>query len=397
VGVLLLTTVLPGGRQGGGEIVTQGVVDALRHAGRDVRVLGYRRRGDPGTARPGEVCVGHRAIETSSAGVRSLAWMTRALARGTPYSVEKYRSRSYLRALREALREGAEAVIVDHAQASCAIPRSGRLSGPLIFIAHNAEGEAYARLAADGSGPVRRWANSREGRLIQGVEAKLARRADQVWTLTAADAEYFRSLHPGADVRTLEVASGIAEPTGGGAPAYDIALIGTWSWRANAAGLDWFSTEVVPRLPARLVIEVAGPDSERIRGRHPNVAVRGIVPDAQRFLSKARVIAVPAVAGGGVQVKTLDAIGSGAPVVATRTAVRGLGDLPASVAVADSAAAFAEQLRRFVLETDHEGRRAEANAWLSARRERFEVAVASWTAELIEGEGHLLEGRGAPA
>jgi hypothetical protein len=275
-------------------------------------------------------------------------------------------------------------VIVDHAQAHSALPSAGELGAPLIFIAHNAESDSYTRLAAAARRWTARWVNRREARLIRGVETQLARRATQVWALSDDDADYFRSIAPGADVRTLEVASAVAEPVAAGLPACDVALIGTWTWRANASGLEWFSDEVVPHLPPELTIEVAGAGAEWLQGRHPNVTVKGVVPDAQRFLSKARAIAVPAVAGGGVQVKVLDAIASGVPVVATSVAVRGLADVPASVAVADTGAAFADSLRRFVFDTDHGSARRDALAWSRARRERLEGGIWRSIGELTD-------------
>ncbi|HKP88792.1 MAG TPA: hypothetical protein VJT75_02340, partial [Thermoleophilaceae bacterium] len=69
---VVLTNVLPGGRRGGGEVVSQNVIDALRAAGHEVRVVGYRRAGDPPLDRPGETCAGTRPIETRAAGARAL-------------------------------------------------------------------------------------------------------------------------------------------------------------------------------------------------------------------------------------------------------------------------------------------------------------------------------------
>jgi hypothetical protein len=384
VPAVVLTNVLPGGRRGGGEIVSQSVIDALVAAGREVRVVGYRRGGDRPTEERGEVPAGVRPIETRAAGPRALAWMARALVTREPYSVAKWRSRGYARAVSEAVRVPPEVLIVDHAGLHFAAPAAVR--APLVFIAHNAEARMYERLADAASNPAGRWVNAREARLIGAVEGALARRARQVWTLTGDDADHFRGLAPDADVRTLAVASGVEAPEAA-PPACDVALIGSWSWHANALGLRWFSDEVVPLLPQDVSVDVAGAGGEWLRGRHPNVAVRGVVPDAQRFLSVARVIAVPSVTGGGVQVKTLDAIASGAPVVATPVAVRGLGELPESVAVAEDPAGFAAELVRLAGESRdaRARRREEARAWSHARRERFESDVAEWVAEAVEG------------
>jgi glycosyltransferase involved in cell wall biosynthesis len=383
VAVLVLTTVVPGERRGGGEIVSQDIVDALTAAGRDVRVVGYARPDAEDGVPSGVVCAGRRPIETSAAGPRALAWAARALATGAPYSAAKYDSRAYRRIARDALEAGVDAVVADHAQVRFALRAAGSLRAPLVFVAHNAEARLYAAAAAE-AGPLGRRLNSRESRLIGALEADLAARARQVWTLTGDDASYFRDLCPSADVRTLDVAvdARAPRPAGAAPPRCDVALIGTWSWRANGLGLEWFAQEVVPRLGG-LTVEVAGTGCDWLRGRLANVAVAGVVPDAHAFLAGARAVAVPAVAGGGVQVKTLDAIASGTPVVATPTAVRALGDLPASVTVAEGAERFAAELRRLAAAGGCEALSAGLE-WSAARRARFDAAVAGWIDELTE-------------
>ena len=377
---------LPGGRRGGGEVVSQGIVDALAAGGRQVRVVGYRRPDDHAPVRTHEICAGRRPIETTAAGPRAFAWMARALATGAPYSSAKYDSRAYLAAARRAGASDAAAVVADHAQVQFAVRRGVAGRAPLVFVAHNAESRVYEQLAADARGAASRWVNAREARRVRGAEADLARRADQLWTLTDDDADYFRELAPGADVRALAVASSIGTPERLPPPEYDVALIGSWSWRANARGLEWFASEVVPRLPADMTVQVAGAGCEWLRGRHANVAVRGVVADAQAFLACARVAAVPAVAGGGVQVKTLDAIATGVPVVATPTGARGVGPLPRSVRLAHAPEEFAAALEEAAHGADRAAQLADAAAWSAARRARFDASVAGWIAELTTGD-----------
>jgi hypothetical protein len=381
VDVLVVTNLLPAARASGGEIVTQSVVDALVDSGREVRVLGYVRPGEERAPSRGERPVGRRPTETRSAGPRPLAWGVRAIATGAPYSTTKWQSRAYLRAVREALAERPRAVIVDHAGMHAVSAPALASETPVAFLAHNAEGEIYASLAASSGSAAGRRVYAREARLIRAVETELAGRARQVWTLTAADAAYFRSLGPSADVRQLEVASALPEPGEAAGPRYDVALIGTWTWHSNASGLRWFTDDVLPQLGG-MTIEVAGRGAEWLRDRHANVAVRGVVADAREFMSGARVVAVPSTAGGGVQVKTLDAIACGLPVVATGVATRGLDGLPDSVAVADDPGAFARELRRLAAEPARERMRGAAIAWSRARRERMAADVVAWAGEL---------------
>jgi glycosyltransferase involved in cell wall biosynthesis len=382
--VLFLSTVLPGGRRSGGEVVADGIVAALRAAGHEVVVLGYERPGE--AAREGELSAGRRPIETSSAGLRAYGWMARALATRVPYSSAKYRSGAYLRAVRDQLDRSADLVVVEPVQPGFALEAVGDAGPPVVFIPHNAEGSLYGDLAAEAGGPFGRWVNAREARLIGRVEVQLAERARQVWALTDADAAYFRSLCPAADVRTLRVAPSFDGPPPPAAPAYDVGLIGSWTWRANRAGLDWFVEQVVPQLGAELRIAVAGAGSEQLRGLDPRIEAHGVVPDAREFLARARVAAVPSVQGGGIQVKTLDAIAIGIPVVATPVAVRGLDNLPPTVAVTGEAGEFARELRRLAAAPDRAGLRDRALAWARARRERLESDVAGWAGELAGQE-----------
>ncbi|MEA2350397.1 MAG: polysaccharide biosynthesis protein PslH, partial [Thermoleophilaceae bacterium] len=146
--VLFLTTVLPGGLRGGGEIVAQSVIDALAGGGNDVRVVGYRRPGSDAPELAGEVCAGVRPIETADAGrLRTLGWMARAVAERAPYSSAKFQSRGYVRAMRDELAAAPALVFADHAQAAFAA-RAVAASVPLVFLAHNAEGAMYAEAAA---------------------------------------------------------------------------------------------------------------------------------------------------------------------------------------------------------------------------------------------------------
>lgn len=378
--ILFLTTVLPSGRGGGGEIVSQGVVEALRAGGHDVAVVGYSRPGRAARAAPGELSVGERPIETSAAGMRAPLWMARALSRAAPYSVAKYVSRGYLRAVRDALGARPSAVVADHAQVHFALAGARNLP-PLVFVAHNAEAEVYGGLAKSARTPWSRWANAREASLIGRAETELAGRAGQTWVLTSDDAAYFQRAAPAADVRTLAVASALAPP-GRAQPRCDVALIGNWTWSANARGLEWFAREVLPLLPADMTVEVAGAGAGWLDGRDARVTVRGVVPDAAELMAGAGVVAVPSVTGGGVQVKTLDALAIGAPVVATETAVRGLADLPSSVAVANEPDRFAAALRRLAPAPDRERLRDASLAWSRDRRQGFDTCVAAWIGEL---------------
>ena len=360
--ILFLTTILPSARLTGGEIVTVHFVEALRTLGHEVRVLGYARAG----YRPmeGETFVEHRPIETHDARFQAAIWIARSLARGRAYSVEKFAGTAYQSALTHAQHERRwDAVILDHAQMGWLLPQ---LEGQrLIHISHNSEAALYKEQASSGHIP-HRLVFAREARRMWKVEKSLAHAAAFIWALTEAQCRFFEELGASSVVCLPVPPMNLPEKFYLPKPDFDIGLLGTWSWKSNRVGLVWFCDHVAPLLPdARIFIGGAGADD--LRGRFANIEIIGRVPDAAAFLARARVIAVPSIAGDGIQIKTLDAIAIGRPVVTTTFSLRGIGDIPQRVCIADDPQAFAAALSRAPTQPIE----TKDNGWAKLREERF--------------------------
>lgn len=379
--ILFLTTLMPGARQTGSEVASQAFVDGLRAAGHTVTVMGYRRSGATPPSSAEDRVVADRHIETHGAGLRPALWMARAIVRRQPYSAAKYVTRAYARAVAECLEHGRpQLVVVDHAQMAWLLPRDG-WSVPHVYLAHNVEHRLYRQLAE--AGGRRSALEAREVDHIRRHEERLCATARAVWALSADDASALEELGAHGRARTFDLPP--AGTPGEPVPATcDVALLGSWTWKPNAAGLTWFLDAVRPRLPERLSVEVGGAAADRVVGQRAGVTVRGRVPDALSFLRRARAIAVPSVAGAGVQVKTLDAISTGRRVVATPTAMRGITDAPASVHVAGDAPGFATALQAAVTGAPDEASAA-AGAWVHARRRAFGGQLAGAVDELDGG------------
>lgn len=373
--ILLLTTVLPGEGSTGGESASRAFIEALRAPGHRVVVLGYRRDGSALEPGPDDWPVGSRPIETRNAGARPLGWLAAALLLRLPYSLAKYRSRSYRRAVRAALaRLRPSLVVVDHAQAACAVPASG-LGVPFVYLAHNVEHRLYGDAARRARGPLR-WLNRREGRRILEVERQLAAGAARVWALSGADAAELGRLGP-AEPPLVFALPPTVEEAREQPLEHDIAMLGTWTWSANAAGLRWFMEEVHRLLPAATTVAVGGLGASEVVGGRDGVTCLGRVPDAGAFLARARLIVVPTVAGGGVQVKTLDAIATGRPTVATSQAMRGIDDPPPTVHVADDPCELAAAVAGLLASPPGPEAMLDARRWAERRRAAFRSAVES--------------------
>jgi hypothetical protein len=376
VRILMLTSVLPTHRRGGGELVSQLFVDVLREAGASVTVLGYQRAGDRPAAASGAIAAGQRPIESRSATLAAVGWAARALGTHQPYSSVKFRSRAFRARAVQLHARGADVVVIDHAQmgwiADIAAPPTR-----LVLLAHNVERELYAWLAATSGRRAARILYRRESRLMGDAEQRLAERATQTWTLSAGDARALggRSFSFPATVPPID-------PGAPRARRRDVGLLGTWTWRANRAALEWFAACVLPLLPRDLTIHVAGRGGDWLPRDHPGLTVLGVVEDAGRFLRESAVLAIPAVGGGGVQIKTLDAIASGTPVVVSSPALRGITSAPASVRRIDDPAAFAAELTRIAAGPPSDDAGVAAIAWSLERERRFRREVAQALADL---------------
>jgi polysaccharide biosynthesis protein PslH len=377
---LFLTSVLPSGRFTGSEVASQCFIDGLRRCGCEVSVLGYQRAGDPPVGDTDEHAVGERPIETSQAGARAFAWMASGLMRRMPYSSAKYRSGAYRRAVREFIAKWSpDLVVLEHAQLFW-LASAVSAATPLVVLAHNLEHELYAAEARRRRRALDRRLYAREARLLGAIEEALARRATEVWTLTEHDRSWFERLCA-APARSFAFPCQVDEAQPAQVPKdYDVCLLGSWTWRPNAEGLRWFMKAVHPLLTPNMSIAVGGKGAAWLYG-HPTVRYHGWVPDAQEFLRRARVVAVPSTSGAGIQIKTLDAIASGSAVVATPLALRGIDDPPRSVSVAETAAEFADRInvlvRRGSVEAD-----SDVVAWSEARSARFDEDLADALVEL---------------
>ena len=134
---------------------------------------------------------------------------------------------------------------------------------------------------------------------------------------------------------------------------------------------------VYPHLPTNLSIHVAGRGAEWLIDKYPNINYRGFVPDAQEFMAQAKVVAIPILSGGGIQIKTLDAIASGSAIVATPVALRGISDPPQTLQRAKHPEDFANLLVSAIHSPAKQQTSDDAFNWFAVRREQFLSDIAN--------------------
>ncbi len=335
----------------GFEIANAAILTALRAAGHEVTAFGFLRPGETPADPERSVVIGHVAIENAEVGkVRKLRWLVKAMRSNLPVACAKLHLAGAGRLVEAVRARGPfDALILNSVMLPGAFPELLEL-GPCVLVEHNIEYVSARQSAAHVGNPVVAWLYAREARLLEAIERSMWEKARFIWTLAEEDRAALGPEHQGK-AAVLPLVSGAAPAASGtqSATAYDIGLIGTWSWAPNFIGLDWFLREVCPLLPPDLTVAVAGrlpPDLVA----PPRVKLLGRVPDADDFLRSCRLVALSSRAGTGVQLKTVQAMQRGLPAVSTTLSCRGFTEIPDNFTLADTPQAFAEALTRRLAE-----------------------------------------------
>jgi sugar transferase (PEP-CTERM/EpsH1 system associated) len=162
-----------------------------------------------------------------------------------------------------------------------------------------------------------------------------------------------------------------------------ILFTGRMGYFPNAEAAVYFATRVFPLIlqqkpDARFLIVGADPP-RRVRrlSRLPGVEVTGYVPCIQDYLARATVAVAPMQAGSGMQFKVLEAMASGAPVVATPCALGGVEAVDGvHLLVADDAEGLADQVVRLLRDPTLRRRLARNARQLVEEKYTWERSVA---------------------
>jgi len=376
--ILLVTTSLPHKMKNGAETATMNLIEGIEAAGHQCDVVGFSRSGETGAMPANFHSAGVWPIEVENAGAQAYGWLAKALLTGKPFITTKFRSagmRQLLQRLAQA--HGHDVVVINHAHMGWVLDEPA-LPRRRVAVAHNVEWKLYAAMGTEPKASwLRRFIYGREGRLVKALEARLADSSEQVWTLTEADADGFTALGARNRPVVLDIpGQSFPAPTALASPQLDIGILGNWAWDVNRRGLHWFMEAVMPLLPPGMSVGIAGSRADLVPNPYANVRYLGFVPDACAFLRSCRVLAVPTQVGGGIQIKTIEGISAGVPMVSTQLGVRGIAAVPDFVHVEQDAQGFAAQLmaqgQRQTPTDTSEGAR-----WATARQDRFRRTMAS--------------------
>lgn len=228
-------------------------------------------------------------------------------------------------------------------------------------------------------------------------ELQVARRADQVHVVSAADGEYLASFLPAGQRTLREVPNGVDlehyRPPGDGVRGRRFLFIGNFDHLPNLDALDYLASEIWPQVRAQVpaaelvVIGAAvGPEVQRLSGVN-GIVIEGPVADPRPYYQQCRALLAPIRAGSGTRLKILEALACGTPVITTTIGAEGL-QLEAGrhLEIADEAADFASRVCRVVVDDELCGRLGrEGRALVEARYgwQKSAAAALAGYAELL--------------
>jgi sugar transferase (PEP-CTERM/EpsH1 system associated) len=306
--------------------------------------------GDPSQRqRVSELC--ERVILVPRRRLGMLARAALALPGSTPLQVALYAAPGLQRALREACAQSPfDLIHLQLARLGALVPRASS-APPCVLDFVDALSLNMARRAQHDHG-VMRFGASVEAKRLLGYERGLCGRITAGAVSASGDRAALgdprnvQLVHNGVDPLEFPFA---VEPRDDSA----IAFIGNLGYFPNVDAALWFAAQM-PRIRAaragaelRLIGARPAARLQRLAAHREGVRLVGPVADVHPHLARAAVAITPMRAGSGQQLKILEAMATGTPVVATSIAAAAIEAVPGrDLLVADHAGDFADAVLR---------------------------------------------------
>lgn len=159
----------------------------------------------------------------------------------------------------------------------------------------------------------------------------------------------------------------------------DGVFVGGMDYQPNVEAVEWYQKEVEPHTKVKLDVLGACPDATSLRLSSEGVRFVGYVDDLYESLRASRMFVAPIVSGSGIKTKVLEALAVGIPVIATSSALTGIGLVDGEhCLIADTGRDFARAMER-VMDAPQEARDRAARARdLLTQNYSSAAAAARW-------------------
>jgi glycosyltransferase involved in cell wall biosynthesis len=270
--------------------------------------------------------------------------------RGRPEVVAQFDSPVFRNALREAIGKWQPSAV------QLEFTQMAQYAGdcapvPAILVEHDITFDLYRQMAAKDSG----WDLARQLKRWQRFETAAWRQVSRVVAMSAKDRDMMTGcrsavLPNGVDLSRFTVSDDAPEPR-------RLLFIGSFSHLPNMMALGFFLEQVFPALRDAKLHIIAGASHEyfldfhrpqvSLKLAHPGIELEGFVSDVRPAYARAQVVIAPLVASAGTNLKVLEAMACGRPVVSTPAGVNGLELIPGTdFVLAHTGAEMAEAIGR---------------------------------------------------
>ena len=180
-------------------------------------------------------------------------------------------------------------------------------------------------------------------------ERKYYPRFRMILTLTEQDLNGLKIFSPNLTGASVGVPVNLITPqTDIARVPHQISFIGSFGHPPNVQAVRYFVESVLPLIHQKIsdvkfVVAGKNPPPEIAQLASEHVDFVGFVPNLAEFFASSAVVVIPLLSGGGIKIKTLDALAAGAPIVSTSIGAEGIGAINEQhLLVRDSAASFAD-------------------------------------------------------
>lgn len=195
-----------------------------------------------------------------------------------------------------------------------------------ILVCHNIESELFRRQVSRLPAIARPLLSGDMERYDQ-LEDRAFRKASLIIAISDRDAETIGARHSAAKVVHIPPVfecAGRAGISASGDGKLRLGFIGRMQWWPNRDAVAWMRQTLTP-LPDGREIHLFGAGSEDMTDRQAGVIGHGFVDDPEDIWRQIDVALCPMQSGGGLNIKLVEALARGTPVLTTPFGARGLG------------------------------------------------------------------------
>ena len=220
--------------------------------------------------------------------------------------------------------------------------------GLLTLRMHNVEHEIWERLAFVEGNPIKKLYLTLLAKQLKAYETKIIQEVDVITTVTDDDGEKFKELHPNGKFRTIPAGIDLREWTYTPSKrATNWYHIGSMEWHGNVDAVNWYLSEVHPRLielDTDYKLNLAGKSIRAANFQSQSqLKIHSKTLRAFHFVRDCDVCVVPLRSGSGIRLKILEAMAAGKLVVSTTIGAQGIDYIKGThLLIADTAAEFEE-------------------------------------------------------